>query len=253
MEDLKEMFAQMMKFQMESQQKNEEKLLQLQKENEERILKNEEKQQRFFLELQKQQEAFLKVYVITRLQIILLFSLKMPCGRHSKHFPSHQMRIRPLRHTTEDMKMSILPTVPIGLMQKKPGYFYESEEMWNKTSWLIISYQKNLRIWLFRNSKITVRIIQLQNVSIPQKREMSQLNKKGQWWLSRVCLVVNKNCDDFKLVELSADNFKCLIFARGLVSAKDAEIRGRVLSKLENEADLTLQKLSEDCQRIVSV
>ena len=31
MEDLKEMFTQMMKFQMESQQKNEEKLLQLQK------------------------------------------------------------------------------------------------------------------------------------------------------------------------------------------------------------------------------
>ena len=39
MEDLKEMFVQMMKFQMESQQKNGEKLLQLQKENEERILK----------------------------------------------------------------------------------------------------------------------------------------------------------------------------------------------------------------------
>ena len=43
MEDLKEMFAQMMKFQMESQQKNEGKLRQLQKENEGRILKNEEK------------------------------------------------------------------------------------------------------------------------------------------------------------------------------------------------------------------
>ena len=60
MEDHKEMFAQTMKFQMESQQKNEEKLLQLQKENEERILKNEEKQQRFFLELQKQQETLFK-------------------------------------------------------------------------------------------------------------------------------------------------------------------------------------------------
>ena len=67
MEDLKEMFAQMMKFQMESQQKNEErilkneeKLLQLQKENKERILKNEEKQQQFFLELQKRQEALFK-------------------------------------------------------------------------------------------------------------------------------------------------------------------------------------------------
>ena len=70
MEDLKEMFAQMMRFQMESQQKNEEKLLQLQKENEERLFQllqgnkekeqeNEEKQ-RFFLELQKQQEALFK-------------------------------------------------------------------------------------------------------------------------------------------------------------------------------------------------
>ena len=38
------MFAQMINFQRESQQKYEEKLLQLQKENEERILKNEEKQ-----------------------------------------------------------------------------------------------------------------------------------------------------------------------------------------------------------------
>ena len=65
--------------------------------------------------------------------------------------------------------------------------------------------------------------------------------------------VFNKNCDDFKLGELSADNFKCLIFAQGLVSAKDAEIRRRVLSKLENEPDLTLQNLAEDCQRIVSV
>ena len=54
-------------------------------------------------------------------------------------------------------------------------------------------------------------------------------------------LVVNKNHDDFKLGELSADNFKCLIFAQGLVSAKDVEIRRNVLSKLENEPDLTLQ------------
>ena len=43
--------------------------------------------------------------------------------------------------------------------------------------------------------------------------------------------VVHKNCDDFKQGELSADNFKCLIFAQGLVSAKDTEIRRRVLSK----------------------
>ena len=75
--------------------------------------------------------------------------------------------------------------------------------------------------------------------------EIPQLNKKVQ--------VINKNCEDFKLGELSANNFKCLIFAQGPVSAKNAEIRRRVLSKLENKPDLTLQKLAEDCQRIASV
>ena len=52
---------------------------------------------------------------------------------------------------------------------------------------------------------------------------------------------------------MSADNFRCLIFAQGLMSTKDAEIRRRVLSKLEIEPDLTHQKLAENCQRIVSV
>ena len=60
MEDLKEMFEQMMRFQMESQQKNEERLFQLLLRNKEKKQENEEKQQRFFLELQKQQEALFK-------------------------------------------------------------------------------------------------------------------------------------------------------------------------------------------------
>lgn len=64
---------------------------------------------------------------------------------------------------------------------------------------------------------------------------------------------VNKHCDDFKLADLTSDNFKCLIFVQGLVSQKSAEIRRRVLSKLENEPGLTLQKLAEDCQRFVSL
>ena len=51
---------------------------------------------------------------------------------------------------------------------------------------------------------------------------------------------VNKHCNNFKLADLTADDFKCLIFAQGLVSAEDAEIRHRVLTKLENEQGLTL-------------
>ena len=54
----------------------------------------------------------------------------------------------------------------------------------------------------------------------------------------------NKLCNDFKLAELTADDFKCLIFAQSLVSAEDAEGRRQVLTKLENEQGLTLQKLA---------
>ena len=59
---------------------------------------------------------------------------------------------------------------------------------------------------------------------------------------------VNKRCNDFKLSDLTVDDFKCLIFALGLVPAEDAEIRRRVLSKIENE-----KKLAEDCQWVVYV
>ena len=64
---------------------------------------------------------------------------------------------------------------------------------------------------------------------------------------------VNKCCDDFRLAELSPSNFKCLIFVQGLVSNQDAEIGKSVLNKLENEPDLTLQQIAEDCQRCVSI
>ena len=64
---------------------------------------------------------------------------------------------------------------------------------------------------------------------------------------------VNKLSNDFKLAELTADDLKCLLFVQGLISAEDAEVRRRVLTKLENEQGLTIQKLAEDCQRVISV
>ena len=57
--------------------------------------------------------------------------------------------------------------------------------------------------------------------------------------------VVNKHCNEFKLSELTADKFRFLVFAPGLTSGRDAEI-----TKLESEPSLTLQKLTEDCQKL---
>ena len=65
--------------------------------------------------------------------------------------------------------------------------------------------------------------------------------------------LVNKLCNDFKLAELTADDLKCLIFAQGLVLSEDAEVRRWVITKLKNEQGLTLQKLAEDCQRVISI
>ena len=66
-------------------------------------------------------------------------------------------------------------------------------------------------------------------------------------------LVVSKHCDDFRFTELSAYSFKCLIFVQGLISTKNAENRQRILNKLENELNIPLQQIAEDCQRYVSV
>ena len=82
---------------------------------------------------------------------------------------------------------------------------------------------------------------------------MPKPNKKDDEDYLTFSSVVNKHCDEFKLADLSADDFKCLIFVQGLFSTKYSDIRRRVLSKLESEPNLTLKKLAEDCQRIISV
>ena len=57
--------------------------------------------------------------------------------------------------------------------------------------------------------------------------------------------IENKHFDDFKLSELSGNNFKCLIFFRGRVSDKNAEISRRVPNKLENKPNISLKKIAE--------
>ena len=186
MEDLKEMFAQMIKLQMESQQKNEKKLLQLQKENEERILKNEEKQQQFFLELQKQQETLFKslsnnqptdsTTIFTQNVMWNALETFSYAPDEDKTFEAYYRRYEDIYITdsanwTDAKKSSATFTKARNCGTQRVRRLYLTKK------------KKNLRTWILE----TVRIIQLQNVSIPQKMDMSQFNKKEQWWLFRVC------------------------------------------------------------------
>ena len=177
----------------------------------------------------------------------------MQCGTHSKHFPGHQMRIRPLRHIAEDLKISILPTVPIGLMQKKVRLHLRKLETGSQQIHRLYLTKKTCELGFLETVELMSELFSFKKSLFHKRCKCLNLTKMDSDDYLGFASVVNKNGDDLKLGELAVDNFKCLIIAHGQVSAKEAEIRRRVLSKLENEPNLTLQNLAEDCQRIVSV
>ncbi|XP_062537890.1 uncharacterized protein K02A2.6-like [Armigeres subalbatus] len=52
---------------------------------------------------------------------------------------------------------------------------------------------------------------------------------------------------------MKEEQFKCLVFVCGLKSDKDTEVRLRLLSKIEERNDVTLEQLSEECQRLLNL
>ena len=65
--------------------------------------------------------------------------------------------------------------------------------------------------------------------------------------------IVNRECEKFQLGTLTSDQFKCLVFACSLQSSGDMEIRKQILNKIETDADITLQRLAEECKRLVNL
>ncbi|KER33031.1 hypothetical protein T265_00942 [Opisthorchis viverrini] len=65
--------------------------------------------------------------------------------------------------------------------------------------------------------------------------------------------IVNRECERFKLGSLTEDQFKSLIFICGLQSPKDAEIRTRLLSRIEQDPSMTLQAVTSECQRLLNL
>ena len=64
--------------------------------------------------------------------------------------------------------------------------------------------------------------------------------------------IVNQEWEKCKLELLTEDQFKCLIFVLGLKSPWDKEIQAKLLAKVEQDAYITLQFMSEECQRIIN-
>ena len=88
------------------------------------------------------------------------------------------MRIRSLRHITEDMKIFILPSVPIGLTQKSPATSTKARNCGIQVRRLYLT-KKNCKLGFLETVKLLSELFS-SKMSIPQKVDMCQLNKKGQ-------------------------------------------------------------------------
>ncbi|CAH8598040.1 unnamed protein product [Schistosoma haematobium] len=64
---------------------------------------------------------------------------------------------------------------------------------------------------------------------------------------------VNRECERFKINEITADQFKCLIFICGLKNEEDADVRTRMLARIEQEPNMTLQMVTTECQRLLNL
>ncbi|XP_055622033.1 uncharacterized protein K02A2.6-like [Toxorhynchites rutilus septentrionalis] len=64
---------------------------------------------------------------------------------------------------------------------------------------------------------------------------------------------VNKMCVEFELKKMSEQQFKCLMFVCGLKGECDADVRTRLLVKIESNDDVTLEAMIDECQRLINL
>ena len=65
--------------------------------------------------------------------------------------------------------------------------------------------------------------------------------------------IVNRECERFKLKSLTDDQFKSLVFICSLQSPQFADIRTRLLNRLEQDPTLTLNASADEYQRLVNL
>ncbi|XP_055590830.1 uncharacterized protein K02A2.6-like [Uranotaenia lowii] len=106
--------------------------------------------------------------------------------------------------------------------------------------------------FLFENTVRKLGILFGATESLISKRyRCMQIAKKSTEDYITFSCRVNKSCVDFELGKLTEEQFKCLLFVCGLKTECDAEVRTRLLAKIEDRSDVTLEQLSEDCQRLL--
>jgi hypothetical protein len=65
--------------------------------------------------------------------------------------------------------------------------------------------------------------------------------------------LVNRKCETARINKMTDDDFKCLVFVSGLQAPEDAEVRTRLLRKLEQTDKVTLDDLVTECDMFLSL
>ena len=144
----------------------------------------------------------------------------------------YQKTIKPLRHSTDDMKTFNADCKEWSNEKKKKVRLLlrklDTMEHNRFVDFIPHPPKRTMDLELSETVKLLSELFG-PNTSLFHKRwKCLNIFKEDQQDYLTFAATVNKHCNDFKLADLTADDFKCLIFARGLVSAEDAEIRHRV-------------------------
>lgn len=109
----------------------------------------------------------------------------------------------------------------------------------------------------FEQTVSTLKIIFGRQISLFNARyQCLQLSKSSGDDFYTYAGVVNQKCEEFKLNEVTSDQFKCLMYVCGLKSHRDADIRTTLLSRIESNKpgeEMTVHKLAEECQRLINL
>ena len=158
-----------------------------------------------------------------------------------------------------------------------PAYFKRYEtifakrcQSWSNEEKIMLVLQK---LGAHENTKYTNYILPIKLEEMSFEETIETLSKMfGKWdslfHIRYKCLNIIKEDDEdfvayagkvnaqyewFKLKDLKEDMFKGLIFVQGLTSSKDKVIRSKILTMLEQDTEITLQKVSEECQKLINI
>ena len=154
------------------------------------------------------------------------------------------MRKGPLRHITEDMKISISPTVPIGLMQKKVRQLLRKLGTVEHNKFVdYILPNKTCELGFLETVELLSELFSSKTSLFHKRRKCLNLTKRDRDDYLGFASVLNKNCDDshnfaqirefgFKVKEAKCDFCMNKIKYLGHIIDKDGIPKGLQVSRI---------------------